>query len=101
MSSLRRCIPCDTYHWSSEDCFPLWDVWLPEGGGTREDRTPLRAQTARKAAERFAREIDADLDYEILDGQGIVICVAACGEDAVKEFEVSGESVVSYHAVER
>ena len=97
--SYQRCEICGEYGWSDRHiCPPTWECYEADGSSYR--RT-IYARDAAEAAEKYAEQIDPELEFCIMKGatedneETEVVVVTKDGEE---RFLVSAEIVYRYDA---
>lgn len=99
--SLEQCEICGRfiYSWAAPHvCPPAWEVWSLGWNGGRDGANVIYASDPEDAAKEWAKQMDAEGDYTIIQGSEETVYVAARGSDDVQRFEVSGEMVPEYRA---
>lgn len=110
--SIEWCRDCGEIKWDHHRCDPRWLVWCPENGETEDDARTFYGMSPDRAVERWAAKSDARGDYEIVGGGEATVHVRLREQDQDRAefirlptdemvFGVYGESVPSYHAVQR
>lgn len=111
-TSFDRCATCGQFDFLRRHlCPPTWEALIqgydfdgPEPSTEDEaDARIVYARTAEEAAEKCAERWDADgCDYIVVGGTTVGIFVRPRGSrDPWTCYDVSGESVPTYHAYER
>lgn len=78
---------------------PMFRIWWPERGQTREDAMPVRGFDAESAANNWADWYDYDSsDYAIVGGEIAEIMVLADGDSEPVKMTVHGEMTRTYRA---
>ena len=113
--SITWCRDCKgmVFDASAHRCDPGWLVWRPDYGETEDDARTFYAMSASGAVEKWAAWSDEhSADYDIVGGSEATVHVRLRGLEKERAeylvlpteelvFEVYGETVPSYHAVQR
>lgn len=76
-------------------------VWCPDHCESEDDARAIEAHDAEDAAEKWAEKDDCEsAEYAIVGGDAVEVRVRDVESAAMSAFEVSGESIPSYHAKE-
>lgn len=76
-------------------------VWSPDLGESAEDARTIEAHDAQDAAAEWAEWSDShSAEYSIIKGSDMT-CVVACEDHPPRTFELFGESVARYSAIEK
>jgi hypothetical protein len=103
----ERCPTCNKFDFlDRHKCLPaykVWQFWDDEKDDEKELEEYAETVYAfghEEAAEEWAEDDDAQGDYTIVGGSETKVKVKKVGEDIIKIFEVSGESIPKYSATE-
>lgn len=96
-----RCDICNEYRWTDQRhvCPPAWECYEAEDG---DYRRTIYAHDGQEAAEKYAEQIDPELEYGIMrdatehNGETEVVVVNSNGSE--ERFLVSAEIVYRYDA---
>lgn len=81
-----------------------WLVWVPDNGETEDDGREVNGGDAECVAENYAEYLcgrDPDYYATFIDRGGMTMHVREVGSSKVDVFSVTGETVVTFRAVER
>ncbi len=101
MTMPGRCTECRELKWEGEQhkCLPAYLVWYEgHGDDPEEANDTVYAHNAAYAVEKWASEHDSYGDYTIVSGSPETVKVRSRGGGDWETYEVSGESIPSYHA---
>ena len=111
--SIEWCRDCKEIRFGNHRCDPGWYVWQPDNGETEDDARTFYGMSPDAAVEKWAAWSDShSADYDIVGGGEATVHVRLRSQDTDRAeflrlpteeliFEVYGESVPSYHAVQR
>lgn len=98
MSRFNPCPRCHEYCWDNACKCELFEVGEPFKGEVQDWRE-IYSKEAECAAEKYADVSDAEGDYTIIRGSDAEVWVRDCS-GTITKWQVSGESVPKYYAVE-
>jgi hypothetical protein len=79
-------------------CPPVWLIWNPDEGQTRDDARPIYARDALAAVEKWAEQDDNDsAEYRIAQGHSATVIVQA-PDGAQSRYKATGEYNPDYYA---
>lgn len=97
MREYRKCQICKEFHYTDQDCLPIYGVNLLDYHG-EEEFQDFHANSEEDAAEKFAEYYNSNGDYCLMNETEIVSVKNPDGE--IKKFEISAEPSVYYSACE-
>ena len=95
----EKCFVCNEYHWSDEECAPLFLVEHVDKGYVGEDKCEVRAHSMQEAAEKYAEEYDSD-DHSLLASDETERIRVFDDHGNSRQFDISAEAAINYYADE-
>jgi hypothetical protein len=96
----RKCLRCGEYHWTTEQCKPVYFYQVPEWHGDTE-WDQVRANSHEEAAQKAAEKRDQGSgDYPIIHAGGLDE-IRILGPDGItRRFRIEAEAIPTYTAKE-